>query len=233
MALEYKKIECESEATENVITFMLRFGWKLQNSTRIYNATSTPRGGFAYENLFYIHSEKECEDFTELLFVRDKNIPDYDRIIELEEEALDLLPFFTERPPVTSPLMAFEEWVKTEPSKIFHFKEKLAQFFKVYVSSFIAFILIGAIISKELVPYVFMFTIVFFTPIVLLGVKIHDTITFHKTIKKPASKYYDRIYSRYVQYKELNEEEVNNLKMYYIAAKRIPEIFREVSLYVD
>lgn len=110
MSLEIKSVDVENEEEEKVITVFQSFGWKLKSSQRVFNQSSTPRGAISYENLTYIHSETQTIDFTKLVFERDTKMPNYDEIVELEEEFWALCANFSEPPYMPPDVHTMEDW---------------------------------------------------------------------------------------------------------------------------
>ncbi len=81
MAMEIKTLDVKNEEESETIEFWAQFGWSLKSSQRVYNKDShlESRGDSTY-------SVTETVDFTKLVFERDKNGPNYPRIVELERE---------------------------------------------------------------------------------------------------------------------------------------------------
>ena len=133
MSLEIKNLNVENEEEEKIITVFQGFGWKLKSSQRIFNQTSVARGAVSYQNLTYIHSENETVDFTKLVFERDTEMPNYDEIVELEEEFWRLSDICPSSRPVDPELMGFEDWVKKTKPSVFSASKKNTIIFGFYV----------------------------------------------------------------------------------------------------
>lgn len=94
MAMEYKTVDVKNEEEQNTIKFWGQFGWNLKNSQRVYNKSShlEDRGGSTY-------SVTETMDFTKIIFERDKSMPNYAKIVSLEEEYLRIEKFMPKEEP--------------------------------------------------------------------------------------------------------------------------------------
>lgn len=86
MAKEIKSLDVENDAEEFYIDIFQKFGWELKSSQRIFNQSTTPVSAISYKGYTHIESETETVDFTKLVFEREKKIPNYDRLVELENE---------------------------------------------------------------------------------------------------------------------------------------------------
>lgn len=139
MSWEIKSVDVENEEEEKVITVFQSFGWKLKSSQRVFNQSSTPRGAISYENLTCIHSETETIDFTKLVFERDTKMPNYDEIVELEEEFWELSSECPTARPIEPELMDFEKWVDKANPSAFSKSSKIRTSFLFYIISGIVF----------------------------------------------------------------------------------------------
>lgn len=90
MAKDIKSIDVQNDAEEFYIELFQKFGWELKSSQRVFNQNTTPVGAISYEGYTYVHSETNTVDFTKLVFERDKKIPHYNELVELEAEFWDL-----------------------------------------------------------------------------------------------------------------------------------------------
>lgn len=81
MAMEIKTLDVKNSEEQSTIEFWSQFGWVLKSSQRVYNKDShlETRGEDTY-------SVTETVDFTKLVFERDKNAPNYGKIVSLEKE---------------------------------------------------------------------------------------------------------------------------------------------------
>lgn len=84
--MEYKTRDVNNEDEASTIEFWSRFGWTLKSSQRVYNKdTHLESSGNG------LRSVTETTDFTRLVFERDKGMPNYSQIAELENRYLTLL----------------------------------------------------------------------------------------------------------------------------------------------
>lgn len=86
MAKEIKSIDVENAAEELYIKIFQKFGWELKSSQRVFNQSTSPVRAITYEGYTHIESETETVDFTKLVFEREQKIPNYDQLVELENE---------------------------------------------------------------------------------------------------------------------------------------------------
>ena len=85
MAMEIKTLDVKNSEEQSTIEFWSQFGWVLKSSQRGYNKDShlETRGEDTY-------SVTETVDFTKLVFERDKNAPNYGKIVSLEKEYFEI-----------------------------------------------------------------------------------------------------------------------------------------------
>lgn len=85
MAVEIKTMDVKNEDEQSTIEFWGKFAWSLKSSQRIFNQSShlESRSDGIYE-------VTNTTDYTKLVFERDKNMSNYDRITELEQQYLEL-----------------------------------------------------------------------------------------------------------------------------------------------
>lgn len=113
MAMEIKTLDVSNEKEQETIQFWMQFGWNLKSSQRVYNKDShlEARGDSTY-------SVTETVDYTRLVFERDKNGPNYQRLVTLEQEYFNLLQTIPDkrpsRPFVDHAYRNAEEWVKSD-----------------------------------------------------------------------------------------------------------------------
>lgn len=86
MAKEIKTLNVDNDQEEKVIKVFQSFGWELKSSQRVYNQDSYADGAITYEDVTFIHNTTETVDFTKLVFEREKKMPHYDELVELERE---------------------------------------------------------------------------------------------------------------------------------------------------
>ena len=96
MAMEIKTLEIKNSEEQSTIEFWTQFGWQLKSSQRVYNKDShlESRGDSTY-------SVTETVDFTKLVFERDKNGPNYSKIVELEKEYFSKAATLSNKPTVS------------------------------------------------------------------------------------------------------------------------------------
>ena len=234
MPFEYKQFDVLNENAPNIIRWMTEFGWKLKSSQRIFNRSSRPTGAVTYQNLTYIHTETEVDDFTELLFERDVNMPFYDEVCELEEEANYLLEFRVEQRPLPCPPpKSYGEWFKINKPRPFGWgKRLLITFFlsiiTVLASRFAIGFFWGEYAVEELFPFYFVGSIIL--SLILSGIWQSIVRITNKNNKK--SRYYKKMYAEYEAYCEAINEKNLRVELHDRAHQRIPEILREVRTYV-
>lgn len=213
MSLEIKSVNVENEEEENVITIFQSFGWKLKSSQRIFNQTSSPRGAISYENLTYIHSETETVDFTKLVFERDTNMPNYDEIVELEEEFWELSSECpSDRPPAPD-LMDFKEWVKKTKPIAFPKAKKIKLSILFYCAfpilmtiGFILSVSTGGYDSTDIIMAIllpFPLTCLFIPPNLVIskfGVYLCNSKILKQNFNNMNPTYYEELQSQYSQY---------------------------------
>ena len=126
MALEIKSIDVENEAEDFYINLFQNFGWRLKSSQRVFNQTARPVWAISYENLTYVHSETETVDFTKLVFERDKKMPNYRELIDLEAEFWELSDNLSLGRPYMPPnVNTMEDWGKHFEPDLRSKKEKV------------------------------------------------------------------------------------------------------------
>lgn len=83
--MEIKTLDVKNSEEQSTIEFWSQFGWVLKSSQRVYNKDShlETRGEDTY-------SVTETVDFTKLVFERDKNAPNYGKIVSLEKEYFEI-----------------------------------------------------------------------------------------------------------------------------------------------
>ncbi len=90
MAMEIKTLDISNDAEDTTIQLYQDFGWSLKSSQRVFNRDSHLEGGGDS-----VYSVTNTVDFTKLVFERDKSMPHYEEIKELEDRffyMLDNLP---------------------------------------------------------------------------------------------------------------------------------------------
>ncbi len=108
MAMEIKTLNVDNAKEAATIEFWSQFGWTLKSSQRVFNKDShlELRGSTQY-------SVTETVDFTKLVFERDKSMPNYEKIKELEEEYLTTANRIPKKmPQVPKSGDSFETWVE-------------------------------------------------------------------------------------------------------------------------
>lgn len=77
--LEKKSVTCKPYEENDTIHKFEKFGWTLESSQEVYNKDSHIEGRFDGN-----YSVTETTNYVKLLFSRDKDMPYYDKITELE-----------------------------------------------------------------------------------------------------------------------------------------------------
>ncbi len=224
MAIEVKTVDVDNESEQNIITVFYNFGWKLKSSQRVYNQSTTPRGVISYQNLHYIHSETETIDYTKLIFERDKNMPNYDLIVEYEDEFWDITNKCPNPPEPVPELLEYEEWVrKNKPCTFSKSGDLLVTFIFYVISAFLFAILVYTVGTKngDIESSLFMFIVTFGICMVIvpmhlfIGGKLYDlynnfrlkTLDIHK-IKALQDRYAE--YVDHINTLKKAEESYNN-----------------------
>ena len=111
MAIEIKSVDVSNSQEEAYINIYQSFGWELKSSQRVFNRDSrlTSEGDKLY-------SETTTTDFTKLVFEREKKIPNYDEITELEKEFWILSD--VDKPEMAKPTGTVREWGKRTSPKL-------------------------------------------------------------------------------------------------------------------
>ena len=107
MAMEIKTLEIKNSEEQSTIEFWTQFGWQLKSSQRVYNKNShlESRGDSTY-------SVTETVDFNKLVFERDKNGPNYSKIVELEKEYFSKAATLSNKPTVSVTYDSLEKWAR-------------------------------------------------------------------------------------------------------------------------
>ena len=85
MAKEVKSIDVSNSQEETYINIYQSFGWELKSSQRVFNRDSRLKS--EGDSLY---TETTTTDFTKLVFEREKKIPNYGELVDLEEEFWEL-----------------------------------------------------------------------------------------------------------------------------------------------
>ncbi len=111
MAKEIKSIDVSNSQEEAYIQIYQSFGWELKSSQRVFNRDSrlTSEGDSLY-------TETTTTDFTKLVFEREKKIPNYGELVELESEFWELSD--VEKPEMAKPVGTVKEWGKRTSPKL-------------------------------------------------------------------------------------------------------------------
>ncbi len=91
MVMEYKTVNVSNNLEDKTISTHTHFGWSLKSSQRVFNQDSHNEYSSLANGNVYVETVTETVDFTKLVFERDKNMPNYDRIVRLEQRAFKLL----------------------------------------------------------------------------------------------------------------------------------------------
>ena len=230
MAFEYQQMDVLNEEVSNIIQWMSCFGWGLKSNQRIYNRTQRPVGAVTYQNVTYVHSVTDIDDFTELLFERDLDIPFYDEIRELEREANELLEYSAEKRPLPlPPPKSYHDWFREyKPSPITRGKRAFWIFAPAGALSVAATVVVGALSGYTMAQTVFLLLAIGSVLLSLITCGITLSILRVCNRDKPESPYYKKMYAEYESYCDAIEEKNKRVTLYDRANQRIPEILREV-----
>ena len=224
MSFEIERFEVENHEVTSYVNWMGAFGWYLKSSQRIYSRTKTPTSAISFENVVLVNSSTEVEDFTELVFERDRSMPHYDEISALEDEALELLPYYSQKRPLKpAEKMSFKEWVKNKKPRVFPLWIDILR----TIGCFGVFTLLltippalrelGSILVWGALIGAFIFTVV-------------TNKLFRKAaIENPDKKIYAHLKSEYLKYSDIIDDQQEKYDMYDEASERIPEIIREAA----
>lgn len=105
MSIEIKTLDVANEAEEQAIQLYQRFGWKFKSSQRIFNKNTSleRRNGETY-------AVTETVDYTKLVFERDTNMKNYQRLSELENRYHLFYDSLPDNPPLYSSDVSMDEW---------------------------------------------------------------------------------------------------------------------------
>ncbi len=105
MSIEIKTLDVTNEAEERAIQLYQGFGWKFKSSQRVFNKNTSleRRDGETY-------AVTETVDYTKLVFERDTNMNNYQRLHELENRYHLLYDSLPDNPPVYSSDVSMDEW---------------------------------------------------------------------------------------------------------------------------
>ena len=209
MAKEIRSIDVANEVEEFYIENYQRFGWKLVSSQRVYNQSSTPVGAVTYKGEYRdytdVRSETYITDFTKLLFERERNMPHYEKLVELEDEFWELTETaLPGRPPLPHFQFTIEDWVKTvDPVPDLH-----TVFDIIALKLMLAGLPIGLVLIL-LINAFFYFNDALACSILLLSVLSFvvglildsDKRLVKIALKKPHSKYRKRLEAKYREYR--------------------------------
>lgn len=124
--MEIKLLEVQNSEEQGTIEFWAQFGWGLKSSQRVYNKDShlETRGDTIY-------SVTETKDFTKLVLERDKDAPNYTKIVSLEKEYFELHPSMPEEEPKKNAkhYSSIEEFASGETPDVRTFKQKAPTLF--------------------------------------------------------------------------------------------------------
>ena len=220
MAMEIKTLEIKNSEEESTIEFWTQFGWQLKSSQRVYNKNShlESRGDSTY-------SVTETVDFTKLVFERDKNGPNYSKIVELEKEYFSKAATLSNKPTVGVTYDSLEKWARATKQDVRNGVQK-ALFY---------IMLIGGIALVALLE-------VFNSPITMaLQVAGIVSIVLSFITKKSLQKsMLDKaltgknpegaaiLNSGFEDYKKLQQKQKNDAAAYERAKERLDEIIREL-----
>ena len=231
MAFEIETFDVENHEVQQYVNWMGAFGWHLKSSQRIYNRTKTPTSAIAFENVVLVNSSTEVDDFTELVFERDKNMPYYDEISTLENEALELLPYYSQKRPLKpSDKMTFKEWISNTKPRVFPlwidilrtlalfgFLTFFAQFLSIFVDALSDMSDLGTIIVYGALICSVIITVV------------SNNVLRKMAVVFPKKKIFFHIMSEYSEYSNNIDEQQKKYDMFDEAAVRIPEIIKEAA----
>jgi hypothetical protein len=105
MSIEVKTVDVVNSAENQTIRIYQRFGWNFKSSQRIYNKNTSleDRDGDLY-------AVTETVNYTKLVFERDTNMNNYQRLRELEIKYHGLNRSLPDTPPLYSSDVTMDEW---------------------------------------------------------------------------------------------------------------------------
>lgn len=104
MAMEIKTLDISNDAEDTTIQIYQDFGWSLKSSQRVFN-----RDSHLESEGDSVYSVTKTVDYTKLVFERDKSMPHYKEIKELEDRFFYLLENLPDRNSVM-PNETMEAW---------------------------------------------------------------------------------------------------------------------------
>ena len=243
MSLEVKTFDVAPNEEQTLLNIMYSFGWTLKSSQRVFNRNTRPTGAVSFEGVTFIHSETETDEFTNLTFERETNIPHYRKIVELEDEFWELLPYMSEKRPLPPPpKMSFQQWVGVNNPKVLTFREK----FIPLTISLTAFTIANYLIINEQwrsmgftdlnsddIQLNLFIAFGIAIPLALIVNSILSSIRNAAALKNPKSKGYAIAHSQYSSYEENYAVQANAPAMYDHAQLRVREIVAESKYLLD
>ena len=112
MAFEFKTMDIANEAETYFIELYGSFGWRLKSSQRVFNRTARPVATIGNGSVNYVQTQTETVDFTKLVFERDTNMENYERLYSLESQYFALQSMMPEKEPEYSSTIEIAEWAE-------------------------------------------------------------------------------------------------------------------------
>lgn len=221
--MEIKTLDVANSEENETIEFWSQFGWVLKSSQRVYNQDShlENRGGSTY-------SVTNTVDFTKLVFERDKNGPNYERIAELERMYFyynDMLP--NKKPIVYDSAIDFAQ--ATHPSLTSGFTAALPIILRVLgIVMFAGGAVLGAgnIVSNSIaVPMAMLGIPVFVFSFIIKG--ILELAAFKKALRGEGAPA-EELKKKFQQYSERNDKNKKALEEYNDIINKVGAILTEL-----
>lgn len=243
MSLEVKTFDIAPCEEQTLLNIMYSFGWTLKSSQRIFNRSTRPTSAFTFEGTTFIHSETETDEFTSLTFERETNIPHYRKIVKLEDEFWELLPYMSEKKPLPPPpKMSFQQWLQANKPRVLSLQERIIPLliFLIIFTTIFFVSLNEAFLSAGFTDYdaeekhvTCMIAFGIAIPLSLIINAILSKVRNAAALKNPRSKGYAIAHRQYVSYEENHAAREKAPAMYDHAQLRVREIVAQSKYLLD
>lgn len=221
MAMEVKMLEVKNSEEASVVEFWAQFGWNLKSSQRIYNKDShLEKKGDT------VCSVTETVDFTKIILERDKNNPNYSKIVSLENEYFSIKSSLPKTPPKVENYTSKYDWISKAKPNVITNKFKKAMF---YIMLICGIVLVAFL---EQFDSAVTMTLQVVGAVMIVMSFIVNSIFKKQAIKKAldetdmdAAKKLDELYKKQCE-KSMKEQE--EFDKYDRAVKRMPAIIEEL-----
>lgn len=222
MAMEFKSIDVKNSEETKTIEFWQHFGWELKSSQRVYSENKEVLGANGY--VFSLDGKKV--DFTKLLFQRDKDHPNYEKIADLEKQYFRMknsLPQLDTKKAIAYNSM--EAWAKDKKPDCRPKQLKM-------VLDVVTIILVVVLLLLESFNFAWSMIIqgiCLVSAIVLLVLRSSQKKKcYAKALSDKNSPEYERLREAYEAYERSNSKSYQNLKEYNEKKQQMEQIITEL-----